>query len=61
MNYKVDVCTVKSGLQRVRDLLPNEAEELIEGRVAFYDVWKPIRSRVEELPLGVCDWKSVAQ
>lgn len=52
--------TVKSGPQRVRDLLPDEAEELLKRRVAFYNVWKPIRNRVEELPLGVCDSQSVA-
>ena len=52
--------TVKSGPQRVRDLLPEEADDLLKGRVAFYNVWKPIRNRVEELPLGVCDAQSVA-
>ena len=52
--------TVKSGPQRVRDLLPDEADDLLKGRVAFYNVWKPIRNRVEELPLGVCDAQSVA-
>lgn len=52
--------TVKSGPQRVRDLLPDEAEQLLKRRVAFYNVWKPIRNRVEELPLGVCDSQSVA-
>ena len=47
--------THDSGPQRVRDLFPDEAEELLGGRVAFYNVWKPLVSKVEELPLAVCD------
>jgi len=47
--------TVTSGPQRVRDLLPDEAEALLARRVAFYNVWKPLRARVEELPLAMCD------
>ncbi len=47
--------TVKSGPQRVRDLLPDEADALLERRVAFYNVWKPLYRRVEELPLAMCD------
>ena len=47
--------TVASGPQRVRDLLPVEAPALLERRVAFYNVWKPLYRRVEELPLVMCD------
>ena len=47
--------TVASGPQRVRDLLPADAEALLERRVAFYNVWKPLYRRVEELPLAMCD------
>ena len=47
--------TVHSGPQRVRDILPDEAPELLGGRVAFYNVWKPLYRRVEELPLAMCD------
>ena len=47
--------TVKSGPQRVRDLLPDEAETLLRGRVAFYNVWKPLYEPVEELPLAMVD------
>lgn len=47
--------TVKSGPQRVRDILPHEADELLARRVAFYNVWKPLYRRVEELPLAMCD------
>ena len=47
--------TVKSGPQRVQDLLPDEAEGLLARRVALFNVWKPLYRRVEELPLAMCD------
>lgn len=47
--------TVTSGPQRVRDLLPQEADALLSRRVAFYNVWKPLYDPVEELPLAICD------
>ncbi len=52
--------TVKSGPQRVHDLFPDEADALLENRVAFYNVWKPLYRRVEELPLAMCDASSDA-
>ncbi|HJQ58268.1 MAG TPA: CmcJ/NvfI family oxidoreductase [Vineibacter sp.] len=53
--------TPRSGPLRVRQLLPDEADELLKRRVAFYNVWKPIRHRVEEKPLAVCDVTSSVQ
>ncbi|MCB1807856.1 MAG: methyltransferase, partial [Candidatus Competibacteraceae bacterium] len=47
--------TPKSGPQRVRDLLPAEADQLLQQRVAFFNVWKPLYRPVEELPLAMCD------
>jgi hypothetical protein len=47
--------TVASGPQRVRDLLPGEADVLLSRRVAFFNIWKPLYRRVEELPLAMCD------
>ena len=47
--------TVASGPQRVRDIVPADAEQLLQGRVALYNVWKPLYRRVEELPLAMCD------
>ncbi len=47
--------TVKSGPQRVHDLLPSEADQLLQERVAFFNVWKPLYRRVDELPLAMCD------
>ena len=52
--------TPKSGPQRVRDILPDEAEDLLARRVAFYNVWKPLFETVEELPLACCDTRSHA-
>lgn len=47
--------TVISGPQRVRDLMKAAAEPLLQKRVAFYNVWKPLYNRVEELPLAMID------
>ena len=47
--------TTKSGPQRVRDIFPDEADGLLKNRVAFYNIWKPLYARVEELPLAMCD------
>ena len=53
--------TVKSGPQRVRDLLdPAEAEERLKQRFAIVNIWRPIRGPVEEAPLAVCDARSIA-
>ena len=47
--------TPLSGPLRVRQLLPDEADTLLHRRVAFYNFWKPLKRRVEEKPLAVCD------
>jgi hypothetical protein len=49
-----------SGPQRVRDLLPQEAEALLRRRFAIVQVWRPIRHPVETFPLGICDARSLA-
>src|SRR5215211_4090033 len=38
-----------SGPQRVRDILPDEADELLERRFAIIQVWRPIRHPVESM------------
>ncbi|HXG18655.1 MAG TPA: CmcJ/NvfI family oxidoreductase [Methylomirabilota bacterium] len=54
--------TLKSGPQRVRDLLPpDEAEMRLQHRFAFINVWRPITGPVLEAPLAVCDGRSIAQ
>jgi hypothetical protein len=47
--------TPVSGPLRVRQLLPEEAEALLRRRIAFYNVWKPVKRAVEEKPLAMCD------
>jgi hypothetical protein len=49
-----------SGPQRVRDILPQEAEALLARRFAIVQVWRPIRLPVESFPLGICDARSLA-
>ena len=52
--------TPDSGPQRVRDIVPADADALLRGRVAFYNVWKPLYRRVEELPLAMIDARTQA-
>jgi hypothetical protein len=51
--------TEKSGPQRVRDLLPDEAEQLLRGRVQIINLWRPIRGPLQDAPLAVCDAQTV--
>lgn len=51
--------TAKSGPQRVRDLLPDEADELLKGRVQVINLWRPIRGPLLDSPLAVCDATSI--
>lgn len=48
-----------SGPQRVRDLLPNEAEALLKHRFAVVQVWRPIRHPVRREPLAIADARSI--
>ncbi len=49
-----------SGPQRVRDLLPNEAEALIARRFAIIQVWRAIAAPIERDPLAIADARSLA-
>jgi hypothetical protein len=51
--------TATSGPQRVRDLLPDEAEELLKGRVQVINLWRPINHPVYDAPLAVAEAPSV--
>lgn len=51
--------TVKSGPQRVRDLLGDEAEALLRGRVQIVNLWRPLRGPLRDRPLAVCDAQSI--
>jgi hypothetical protein len=53
--------TARSGPQRVRDLMGDEAEELLKGRVQVINLWRPIRDEpLRDAPLAVCDSRTVA-
>jgi hypothetical protein len=49
-----------SGPQRVRDLLPDEAEELLKRRFAIIQVWRAIKQPIESNPLAIADARSLA-
>jgi len=49
-----------SGPQRVRDLLPDEAEALLRRRFAIIQVWRAINQPIQSNPLAVADARSVA-
>src|SRR6266850_1218223 len=48
-----------SGPQRVRDLLPGEAEKLLERRFAIIQVWRAINQPIQSNPLALADASSV--
>ncbi|HEV2336382.1 MAG TPA: CmcJ/NvfI family oxidoreductase [Stellaceae bacterium] len=48
-----------SGPQRVRDIMGGEADELLRGRFAIIQVWRPINNPVESHPLAICDAQTV--
>jgi hypothetical protein len=49
-----------SGPQRVRDLLPAEAETLLARRFAIIQVWRAINRPIQSNPLAIADAASVA-
>ena len=49
-----------SGPQRVRDILPDEAEALIARRFAIIQVWRAINQPIERNPLTIADARSLA-
>ena len=48
-----------SGPQRVRDLLPDEADNLLTNRFAVIQVWRPICKIIEADPLAICEASSL--
>ncbi len=52
--------TDRSGPQRVRDLMGEEAEALLAGRFAIVNTWRPIRGPVLRAPLGFIHPDSIA-
>jgi hypothetical protein len=51
--------TVKSGPQRVRDLLGEDAGRLLRRRFCVVNVWRPIRGPIQDAPLAVADAQSI--
>ena len=52
--------TESSAPQRVRDILPDEAEALLRRRFAIVQVWRPIRHPVETFPLAIADARTLS-
>ena len=50
-----------SGPQRVRDLLPDEADELLKKRFAIIQVWRAINKPIESNPLAMVDARTIAE
>ncbi|WP_448042868.1 CmcJ/NvfI family oxidoreductase [Bradyrhizobium liaoningense] len=52
--------TAVSGANRVREHLPDEAEELLKGCVQVINLWRPIRGPLRDSPLAMADGTTVA-
>ncbi len=44
----------------MRDILPDQAEELLKRRFAIIQVWRPIRHPVETYPLAMADARTLS-
>ena len=53
--------TAWSAPQRVRDLMGDEAEELLKHRFAIINVWRPISGPLLRSPLALCDAQSLCR
>lgn len=51
--------TATSAPKRVRELLGAEADALLAKRVAFVNVWRPIRHAAQDWPLALADARTV--
>ena len=51
--------TPRSGSQRVRDLFPGEAADLLQRRFSLINAWHPVQGPVESFPLAVCDGRTI--
>ena len=49
-----------SGPNRVRDLLPEESDDLLSRRFAIVQVWRAIRNPIESDPLAIFDARTIA-
>lgn len=51
--------TVQSATARVHRHVPDEAEELLKGRVRIVNVWRPLNGPVQDVPLAFADSRTV--
>jgi hypothetical protein len=51
--------TVASGRKRIREIMGDEAEALLQGRVAIINVWRPIGYPARDWPLVLGDARSI--
>lgn len=51
--------TPAAAAERLRHLLPDEAETLLENRVRIVNVWRPLNGPVQSSPLAFADSKTV--
>lgn len=49
-----------SGVQRLKDYLPDEAGEIKNGRLQIVNIWRSLEGSVERSPLAMCDARTVA-
>jgi hypothetical protein len=52
--------TVTSGPQRVRDVMGDQAEDLLNRRAAIINVWRPVARPARDWPLALADARSIA-
>ena len=52
--------TERSAPQRVREVLGDEADALLQRRYALINVWRPITRTAQTAPLALCDAHSMA-
>jgi hypothetical protein len=48
-------------LERLRKLLGDEADELLRGRIQVITLWRPTHGPLEDMPLGMCDWRTIGE
>jgi hypothetical protein len=53
--------TAWSAPQRVRDLMGDEADELLKHRFAEINLWRPIRGPLVRSPLALCDAQTLSE
>ncbi|KAE9367701.1 hypothetical protein N431DRAFT_71334 [Stipitochalara longipes BDJ] len=52
--------TAASCLKRLQLYFPDRAHNLMKKRVRFLNVWRPISTPIQDCPLAMCDFRTVA-